>query len=133
MHAAMSNRCCLTDYLCDGCRRLPNCGRRANNVSLQEPFHCSLPLAKGAIKAALYCAQHSHPPNPERAETRSCPKRAQFHRARSASKKGTWSLPPHSPFFKDDEDRPDHHGKAGKIILFQFFLQMDNRKDAKHD
>src|SRR2546422_8079245 len=32
-------------------------------------------------------------PTPERAETRSCPSRAQFHRARSASKKGTWPLP----------------------------------------
>src|ERR1041385_284471 len=32
------------------------------------------------------CARRSHPPNPERAETRSCPKRAQLYRARSASK-----------------------------------------------
>ncbi len=46
---------------------------------------------KGAAKVALYCAQYSHPPNPERAETRSCPKRAHSYRARSASKKGTWS------------------------------------------
>ena len=39
------------------------------------------------------CAQHSYPPNPKRAETRSCPMRAQFYRARSASKKDTWPLP----------------------------------------
>ena len=36
-------------------------------------------------KAALYCAQHSHPPNPERTETRSCPRRPPFHRGGSAS------------------------------------------------
>ena len=29
--------------------------------------------------------------------------RAQFHRARSASKKGTWPLPP-SPLFREQED-----------------------------
>ncbi len=51
------------------------------------------PLFRGAAKAALHCAQHSHPPNPERAETRSCPKRAHSYRARSASKEGTWPLP----------------------------------------
>ena len=56
-------------------------------------FRSSSTLVKGVAKAALYCAQYSHPPNPERAETRSCPRRAQFHRARSASKKGTWPLP----------------------------------------
>jgi len=44
-------------------------------------------------KAALNCARHSHPPNPKRAGTRSCPRRPQFHRARSASKEGTWPLP----------------------------------------
>jgi len=54
-----------------------------------------LPISKGVAKAALYCAQHSHPPNPERAMTRSFPKRAQLYRARSASKEGTWPLPPH--------------------------------------
>jgi len=36
-----------------------------------------------AAKAALYCARHSHPPNPERAETRSCPRQAHSDRARS--------------------------------------------------
>jgi len=41
----------------------------------------------------LYCAQHSHPPNPERAETRSCPRRALFYRARSASKEGHLAAP----------------------------------------
>ncbi len=35
-----------------------------------------MPLLEGVAEAALYCAQHSHPPNPERAETRSCPRRA---------------------------------------------------------
>lgn len=42
-------------------------------------------------------------------------------------------LPSPSPFFEDDEDRPDHHGKTDNIISFQFFLQVDHRKDAKHD
>ena len=28
---------------------------------------------RGVAKVALYCARHSYPPNPERAETRSCP------------------------------------------------------------
>ena len=56
-------------------------------------FQFSLPLFEGVAKAALDCAQLSHPPNPERAETRSCPRRAPFHRARSASKEGTWPLP----------------------------------------
>jgi len=48
---------------------------------------------QGVAEAALYCARHSHPPNPERAETRSRPRRAHSYRARSASKKGTWLLP----------------------------------------
>ena len=45
-------------------------------------------------------ARHSHPPNPERAETRSCPRRALSECARSASKKGTWPLPTHSSEFQ---------------------------------
>ena len=40
----------------------------------------------------LHCAQHSHPPNPERAETRSCPRRPPLHRGGSASKKDAWLL-----------------------------------------
>src|SRR5580765_2692857 len=47
---------------------------------------------EGVTEAALYCALLSHPPNPERAETRSCPRRALSECARSASKKGTWPL-----------------------------------------
>ena len=58
-----------------------------------EDFRLHIHLLKGVAKAALYCAQHSHPPNPERAETRSCPMRAHSYRARSASKKGTWPVP----------------------------------------
>ncbi len=64
-------------------------------IAPARAFQSSLPPVKGVAEAALYCAQHSHPPNPERAETRSCPRRAQFHRARSASKKGAWPLPPY--------------------------------------
>ena len=56
----------------------------------------STPLFQGCVQVGFYCAQPSHPPNPERAETRSCPRRAQFHRARSASKKVTWAHPPAS-------------------------------------
>ena len=59
--------------------------------------HCARPSPssqRGCSQAALYCAQLSHPPNPERAETRTCPRRAPLHRARSASKKGTWLRPP---------------------------------------
>ena len=52
--------------------------------------------------------------------------------ARFVSKKNG-GLFPTSPLFENNEDRPDHHGKAGKIIPFQFFLQIDNRKDAKYD
>jgi hypothetical protein len=37
-----------------------------------------MPLFEGVAEAALDCARHSHPPNPERAETRSCPRRAYF-------------------------------------------------------
>jgi hypothetical protein len=40
------------------------------------------------------CAILYHPPDPERAKTRSCPRQAQFQRARSASKRTTW--PPSS-------------------------------------
>ena len=88
------------------------------------PFLFSTPTSQGSGPGC--CAQHSHPLKPERAETRSCPKRALFHRARSAGKKGTWSLPVPSPFFENDEDRSDHHGESGKMIPFQFFLQIDN-------
>ena len=42
-------------------------------------------------------------------------------------------LPFPSPFFENDEHGSDHHGTAGNIIPFQFFLQVDHRKDAKHD
>ena len=68
-------------------RWFPNCARYPN-----PPFHFqgwsspssiarverepsnSLYLSfRGVAEAALYCARHSHPPNPERAETRSCP------------------------------------------------------------
>src|SRR5215210_3022778 len=45
------------------------------------PFKLSIPLFKGVTEAALYCARHSHPPNPERAKTRSCPRRAHSDRA----------------------------------------------------
>ena len=38
---------------------------------------------KGNSQTVLHCAPHSHPPNPERAETRSCPWRAPFHRETS--------------------------------------------------
>ena len=58
-------------------------------------FYSSSPLLEGLGKTALYCARHSHPPNPERAETRSCPTRALSECARSASKKGTWPLLSH--------------------------------------
>ena len=40
-------------------------------------------------------ARHSHPPNPERAETRSCPRRALSYRALSASKKNCLPTPSH--------------------------------------
>ena len=53
----------------------------------------SSPVLEGVAKAALDCAQHSHPPNPERDETRSCPRRVPFYRARSASKKAGLPLP----------------------------------------
>jgi hypothetical protein len=43
-------------------------------------------FSRAADEAAPNCAQHSHPPNPERAGTRSCPTRAHSDRARSASK-----------------------------------------------
>jgi hypothetical protein len=52
-----------------------------------------LHLLKGAAKVVLYCATFS-PARPRRAETRRLPKRAHSYRARSASKKGTWPLPP---------------------------------------
>ena len=45
---------------------------------------------QGSGQIVVHCAQHSHPPNPERAETRSCPRRAHSDRARSASKKDIW-------------------------------------------
>ena len=71
--------------------------RRDVPLAWARAFRFAIPLIEGVVEAALHCAQLSHPPNPERAETHSCPRRAQFHRARSASKKGTWPLPPHLP------------------------------------
>ena len=72
--------------------------RCASTGNRQAPFPflnpCS-PELKRVAEAALDCAQPSHPPNPERAETRSCPRRAHSYRARSASTKGTWPLLPH--------------------------------------
>ena len=56
----------------------------------------STPLFQGCVQVGFYCSQPSHSPNPERAETRSCPRRAQFHHARSASKKAPWTHPPPS-------------------------------------
>jgi hypothetical protein len=38
-----------------------------------------------------------------------------------------------SPFFENDKDRADHHGKTSQIVPFQLFLQIDHREDAKHD
>src|SRR6185295_8874521 len=52
-----------------------------------------LTFSRGSGQIVVHCAQHSHPPNPERAETRSCPWRAHSYRARSASKKDIWPLP----------------------------------------
>ena len=43
-----------------------------------------------------FTAQLSHLPNPERALAHACPGQTQLHRARSASKKGTWPFLPHS-------------------------------------
>ena len=95
--------------------RFPNV-RAFNEVSLRPrvarargiarlPFfsffslYSSFLVLEGVAKVALDCAQLFHPPNPERAETRSCPRRAQFLRARSASKEDAWpllfSFPPH--------------------------------------
>jgi hypothetical protein len=45
-------------------------GRRA------RAFRFSPLRPRGSSQTVLHCARHSHPPNPERAETRSCPKRA---------------------------------------------------------
>jgi len=59
-------------------------------------------------RAALYCARHSHPPNPERAKTRSCPRRALSEYARSVSKKGPWPLL--SPFFQARSFSPQGWG-----------------------
>src|SRR6185503_1386714 len=61
----------------------------------------STPFLRGVAKVALHCAQLFHPPNPDRAETRSSPRRAPSERARSARKKGTWPLPFHSSFDRD--------------------------------
>ena len=62
--------------LLSGDRDDPNC--------VLSQFPVLLPRVAWSI---LNCAQHSHPPNPERAETRSCPRRAHFDRARSASRR----------------------------------------------
>ena len=60
------------------------------------PLNLFLPKLEVA-KVALDCAQLFHPPNPERAETRSCPRRAQFHvrvlRARRAPGRSLLTCP----------------------------------------
>src|SRR4029079_6421373 len=50
---------------------------------------CSCHLTFRLLMGGQSCAQHSHPPNPERAQTRSYPRRAHSYRARSASRRTT--------------------------------------------
>jgi len=37
------------------------------------------------------------------------------------------------PFFKDEKYRAYHKSEADKIIPFEFFLQVKNRKDGEND
>jgi hypothetical protein len=61
--------------------------------SYADPHNTTSSPPSGQTWFAFDCAQHSHPPNPERAMTRSCPKRAPSERARSASKEGDHICP----------------------------------------
>ncbi len=66
-------------------------------------------FSRGGSQTVLHCAQHSHPPNPERAETRSCPRRAHSDRTRSASKKDGLAAP--SPCFTCKKIACYSHGR----------------------